>query len=179
MAVTTNCNRNWKITLSCCKDIDTVRYILKHWAPLSDMWSNTKGTCIYTVYVSRYTPDITCVFLTWTCSILHVYMFVGDWPEKAKWQSSIPVGACVIPPWSLGLPHWRGDMCTVTVTGGAGFLGQHVIQHLQLSAPWVTEIRVFDLIPFSRSLGINFKICILNFEMLDTNAWQYMCLLYM
>lgn len=43
-------------------------------------------------------------------------------------------------------------MCTVAVTGGAGFLGQHVIQHLQLSVPWVTEIRVFDLVPFSRSL---------------------------
>lgn len=54
-------------------------------------------------------------------------------------------------------------MCTVTVTGGAGFLGQHVIQHLQLSAPWVTEIRVFDLIPFSRSLDYTPRLDVITY----------------
>ena len=41
----------------------------------------------------------------------------------------------------------------VLVTGGCGFLGQHVIKHLQLYAEQVAEIRVLDLIPFKRKLG--------------------------
>ncbi|XP_061189664.1 3 beta-hydroxysteroid dehydrogenase/Delta 5--_4-isomerase type 2-like [Saccostrea echinata] len=43
-------------------------------------------------------------------------------------------------------------MCSVVVTGGSGFLGQHIVKHLQLNAPWVTDIRVFDLVPFVKFL---------------------------
>lgn len=44
-----------------------------------------------------------------------------------------------------------GDV--VLVTGGAGFLGQHVISQLQQHAPHVREIRVLDLQPFVQKLG--------------------------
>lgn len=40
----------------------------------------------------------------------------------------------------------------VLVTGGSGFLGQHVIKHLQLYADTVKEIRVLDLVPYEKNL---------------------------
>ena len=45
-----------------------------------------------------------------------------------------------------------GDV--VLVTGGAGFLGQHVVKLLQERASDVKEIRVFDRIPYENQLGI-------------------------
>ncbi|XP_060070999.1 3 beta-hydroxysteroid dehydrogenase/Delta 5--_4-isomerase-like [Ylistrum balloti] len=44
-----------------------------------------------------------------------------------------------------------GDV--VMVTGGAGFLGQHIIGHLQEKADHVSEIRVLDIRPYSNKLG--------------------------
>ncbi|XP_033748087.1 3 beta-hydroxysteroid dehydrogenase/Delta 5--_4-isomerase type 4-like [Pecten maximus] len=41
----------------------------------------------------------------------------------------------------------------VMVTGGAGFLGQHIVGHLQERADHVSEIRVLDVRPYSNKLG--------------------------
>ena len=41
----------------------------------------------------------------------------------------------------------------VLVTGGSGFVGQHVIGLLQTRVPHVTEIRNLDLNPFENKLG--------------------------
>jgi len=43
--------------------------------------------------------------------------------------------------------------CVVVVTGGAGFLGQHIVGLLQEHASHVTEIRVLDVIPYTNKLG--------------------------
>lgn len=43
--------------------------------------------------------------------------------------------------------------CVVVVTGGAGFLGQHIVGLLQEHASHVTEIRVLDVIPYVNKLG--------------------------
>ncbi|CAC5379155.1 unnamed protein product [Mytilus coruscus] len=43
-------------------------------------------------------------------------------------------------------------MHTVLVTGGCGFLGQHVVKHLQLYGDNIKEIRVLDFVPFERKL---------------------------
>lgn len=42
--------------------------------------------------------------------------------------------------------------CVVLVTGGAGFLGQHVVGLLQERADHVTEIRVLDVVPYTNKL---------------------------
>jgi len=39
------------------------------------------------------------------------------------------------------------------VTGGSGFLGQHIVKHLHLYADDVREIRVLDLTPYEQKLG--------------------------
>ena len=44
-------------------------------------------------------------------------------------------------------------MRAVLVTGGSGFLGQHVVGLLQTRAPHVTEIRVIDVVPYENKLG--------------------------
>lgn len=44
------------------------------------------------------------------------------------------------------------DMDVVTVTGGSGFLGQHIVKTLQERANYVSEIRVLDVVPFIKSL---------------------------
>jgi len=41
----------------------------------------------------------------------------------------------------------------ILVTGGAGFLGQHVVRLLQERAKNVDEIRVFDTRPYRNKLG--------------------------
>lgn len=46
----------------------------------------------------------------------------------------------------------------VLVTGGSGFLGQHVVKHLQLYGDNVKEIRVLDKVPYEQKLGIGFLI---------------------
>ena len=44
-----------------------------------------------------------------------------------------------------------GDV--VLVTGGAGFLGQHIVSLLQTRADHVKEIRVLDLKTYKNKLG--------------------------
>jgi nucleoside-diphosphate-sugar epimerase len=44
-------------------------------------------------------------------------------------------------------------MDVITVTGGSGFLGQHVVQTLQEKTDYVSEIRVLDVIPYVNLLG--------------------------
>ncbi|XP_071178127.1 3 beta-hydroxysteroid dehydrogenase type 7-like isoform X1 [Mytilus edulis] len=46
-------------------------------------------------------------------------------------------------------------MHTVLVTGGCGFLGQHVVKHLQLYGENIKEIRILDFVPFERKLEYN------------------------
>ncbi|KAL4228317.1 hypothetical protein ACF0H5_013748 [Mactra antiquata] len=41
---------------------------------------------------------------------------------------------------------------SVLVTGGAGFLGQHIVAMLQTRADHVTEIRVLDMVPYTNQL---------------------------
>lgn len=42
---------------------------------------------------------------------------------------------------------------TILVTGGAGFLGQHIVRLLEENAENVEEIRIFDSRPYRNSLG--------------------------
>jgi nucleoside-diphosphate-sugar epimerase len=37
--------------------------------------------------------------------------------------------------------------------GGSGFLGQHIVKHLQLYATNLKEIRVLDIVPYEKKLG--------------------------
>lgn len=41
----------------------------------------------------------------------------------------------------------------VLVTGGNGFLGQHVVKHLHLYGNNVKEIRVYDMAEYKQKLG--------------------------
>ena len=45
----------------------------------------------------------------------------------------------------------KGD--TILVTGGAGFLGQHIISLLQTKVENIKEIRVLDLKQYENKLG--------------------------
>ena len=55
-----------------------------------------------------------------------------------------------LPKLELGSPARKE---VILVTGGAGFLGQHIIQLLQERAANVDEIRVFDTRPYRNKLG--------------------------
>lgn len=46
-----------------------------------------------------------------------------------------------------------GRKRTVLVTGGSGFLGQHIVKHLEEGTKYVEEIRVFDTSPYKNNLG--------------------------
>ena len=39
------------------------------------------------------------------------------------------------------------------MTGGSGFLGQHIVKHLMENADWVEEVRVFDVRQYKNMLG--------------------------
>lgn len=45
----------------------------------------------------------------------------------------------------------------ILVTGGSGFLGQHIVKLLQERTDYVKEIRVLDLKPFTKQLGFFYK----------------------
>ena len=49
--------------------------------------------------------------------------------------------------------HGNGMAQVVLVTGGAGFLGQHLVKLLQEYDDSVSEIRVFDIKPHVNTLG--------------------------
>lgn len=49
--------------------------------------------------------------------------------------------------------HTQNVKDIVTVTGGSGFLGQHIIRTLQERADYVSEIRVLDIVPYKNLLG--------------------------
>nr|CAD7267518.1 unnamed protein product [Timema shepardi] len=61
------------------------------------------------------------------------------------------VAARELPPLSAVASPSYGEV--VLVTGGSGFLGQHVIKHLHERDPRVREIRILDLVPFLKLLG--------------------------
>lgn len=46
----------------------------------------------------------------------------------------------------------RTNMDIVTVTGGSGFLGQHIVKMLQERTDYVSEIRVLDKVPHKNLL---------------------------
>ncbi|KAL4224129.1 hypothetical protein ACF0H5_017582 [Mactra antiquata] len=56
------------------------------------------------------------------------------------------------------------ERCVVLVTGGAGFLGQHIVGLLQERADHVTQIRVLDVTPYKNKLGTKnvIEACSLN-----------------
>ena len=58
----------------------------------------------------------------------------------------------------LGQPETDGDV--VLVTGGAGFLGQHIVKALQEKATGVKEIRVFDVKPWKQVMGERIESCL-------------------
>nr|CAD7571432.1 unnamed protein product [Timema californicum] len=60
------------------------------------------------------------------------------------------VAARELPPLSAVASPSYGEV--VLVTGGSGFLGQHVIKHLHERDPRVREIRILDLVPFLKLL---------------------------
>ncbi|KAL3841773.1 hypothetical protein ACJMK2_019874 [Sinanodonta woodiana] len=66
---------------------------------------------------------------------------------------------------------------TVLVTGGAGFLGQHVVELLQSSAEHVTDIRIFDMEPYINKLGYQERKPVKSIigSVLDTGALQEAC----
>ena len=47
------------------------------------------------------------------------------------------------------------DKETVLVTGGTGFVGQHIVKHLMMNADWVQEVRILDMRPFEKHLGLS------------------------
>ncbi|XP_062582552.1 3 beta-hydroxysteroid dehydrogenase/Delta 5--_4-isomerase type 1-like [Saccostrea cucullata] len=51
----------------------------------------------------------------------------------------------------------------IVVTGGAGFLGQHIVKILQERADYVKEIRVLDLKPFIKQLEYEDRIPLTSF----------------
>ncbi|XP_046401480.1 3 beta-hydroxysteroid dehydrogenase/Delta 5--_4-isomerase type 1 [Ischnura elegans] len=53
----------------------------------------------------------------------------------------------------MGKTESNGDREVVLVTGGSGFLGQHIIRELQEHDDSVTEIRVIDRQPYKNKLG--------------------------
>lgn len=53
----------------------------------------------------------------------------------------------------LGEPSAVGCKEVVLVTGGAGFLGQHIVKLLSERATNIKEIRVFDIRPWRNKLG--------------------------
>ena len=40
------------------------------------------------------------------------------------------------------------------VTGGSGFLGQHIVKLLHERAPQIKEIRTFDVKPYKQMMGM-------------------------
>ena len=46
------------------------------------------------------------------------------------------------------------DQFIVLVTGGSGFLGQHVVKHLQMYGTNIKEVRVLDVVQYEQKLGL-------------------------
>ncbi|XP_005094948.2 uncharacterized protein LOC101847324 [Aplysia californica] len=74
----------------------------------------------------------------------------GDNPGEASGMDGSDVDRSDVDALTADRPA-DGDV--VVVTGGCGFLGQHIVKMLQLKAPHVSEIRVLDLRPFQQRLA--------------------------
>ncbi len=57
-----------------------------------------------------------------------------------------------------------GSGLVAMVTGGSGFLGQHVVRVLQEKGEHLREIRVFDIVPYMRKMGVCFMFILFQLK---------------
>lgn len=85
--------------------------------------------------------------LTWQKTLILFYFFVLE-SKNCQRKSTCQIFNFFLTP-AMTLRSER-----ILVTGGSGFLGQHIVKLLQERTDYVKEIRVLDLKPFTKQLGL-------------------------